>query len=232
MTAAVPTGTSLRARLSHLGVAGAARSAAAAAVRCRPAGFALGDRSFRYFAHPYNAMWRNERAVEIPVALELLARARGGRVLEVGNVLAHYGHRGHDVVDRYEPSPDVIAVDIVDFCPDLPYDAIISISTLEHVGFDEDVKDPGKPRLAVEHMFSLLAPGGRMLATVPLGYNAALDRDLLADGLGFDELRFLKRVSRLGRWREVSAVEAAGTEYGRPYRWANAVAVAQRQASS
>jgi SAM-dependent methyltransferase len=208
----------------------AARAGAAAVIARRPDGFELDGRRYRYFVHPYNATWRNERAVELPVALALLDESRGARVLEVGNVLVHYGRRGHDVVDKYEPSPDVIALDIVDFRPERPYDVIVAISTLEHVGFDEDVRDPAKPRRAVEHMASLLAPGGRMLVTVPLGYNEALDRDLLADGLGFDRVGFLERTSRLGRWREVPAATAAGARYGHPYRWANAVAVAERRA--
>jgi SAM-dependent methyltransferase len=222
----------VRERVLRLGapLAHAARARAAAVIRRRPDGFELGGRRYRYFVHPYNATWRNERAVELPVALALLQESRGARVLEVGNVLVHYGHGGHDVVDKYEPSPDVIALDIVDFRPAQPYDVIVAISTLEHVGFDEDVRDPAKPRRAVEHMASLLAPGGRMLVTVPLGYNEGLDRDLLADGLGFDRVRFLKRTSRLGRWSEVLAPAAAETRYGHPYRWANAVAVAERRA--
>jgi SAM-dependent methyltransferase len=221
-----------RERVLRLGspLARGARVAAAAVIGRRPDRFELGDRRYRYFVHPYNATWRNERAVELPPALAQLGETPGARVLEVGNVLAHYGHGGHDVVDKYEPSPAVVSVDIVDFHPDEPYDVIVAISTLEHVGFDEEVRDPGKPRRAVEHMASLLAPGGRMLVTVPLGYNDALDRDLLADGLGFDQVRYLKRTSRLGRWREAPAAAVAGTRYGHPYRWANAVAVAERRA--
>ncbi len=225
---------SARERAGRLGapLARGARVAVAHALRLRPDGFSLAGRRFRYFAHPYNVTWRNERAVELPVALGLLHDAPGARVLEVGNVLVHYGHGGHDVVDKYEPAQGVFAEDIVDFRPATPYDVIVAISTLEHVGFDEDVKDPGKPRRAVEHMASLLAPGGRMLVTIPLGYNEALDRELLAGRLAFDEVRYLKRFSRLGRWREVPADAAAGTRYGHPYRWANAVAVGERRAPS
>lgn len=212
-------------------VARASRAALAAVLRRRPDGFELGARRYRYFMHPYNTTWRNERAVEVPIALHAIDTAAGARVLEVGNVLVHYGHGGHDVVDKYEEAANVFAQDIVDFRPDAPYDVIVAISTLEHVGFDEDVKDPEKPRRAVEAMASMLAPGGRLLVTVPLGYNAALDRDLLAGTVGFDEVRYLKRVSRLGRWREVPAAAAEGTRYGEPYRWANAIAVGERRTS-
>jgi SAM-dependent methyltransferase len=228
--AAPPTGTRERVLRLAAPPARAARATVAALLRRRPDGFELGGRRYRYFAHPYNATWRNERAVELPVALALLHDAPEARVLEVGNVLVHYGHGGHDVVDKYEQAPGVFSVDIVDFRPASPYDVVVAISTLEHVGFDEDVRDEAKPRRAVERMASVLAPGGRLLVTVPLGYNEALDRDLLGDGLGFDSVRFLKRVSRLGRWREVQAADVAGARYGHPYRWANVVAVAERRA--
>ena len=39
-----------------------------ALVRLRPAGtFVFAGHVYRYFRHPYNATWRNERAVEIPI---------------------------------------------------------------------------------------------------------------------------------------------------------------------
>src|ERR687896_193842 len=100
--AAPPMGA--RERVLRLGspLARGARVAAAAIVARRPDGFELGGRRYRYFAHPYNATWRNERAVELSLAVALLEELSEARVLEVGNVLAHYGYGGHDVVDKYE----------------------------------------------------------------------------------------------------------------------------------
>lgn len=193
--------------------------------RLRPRTFTLAGTEYRYFVHGYNQTWRNERAVEIPIALRQLDERGSGRVLEVGNVLAHYGRRGHDVVDKYESVPGVINADILDLGADRPYDLILAISTLEHVGFDEERRDAGKPRRAVERMRAMLAPGGTLLVTVPLGYNEALDRQLQERAISFDDLRFLVRVSADNRWREVSAAEAQGVAYGRPFRWANGLAV-------
>lgn len=50
-----------------------------------------------YFVHRHNYTWLNERAVEIPIARLALTGVGNGRVLEVGNVLSHYGsaRRGH-----------------------------------------------------------------------------------------------------------------------------------------
>src|SRR6266498_2275420 len=61
-----------------------------------------------YAIHRYNNTYRNERAVEIAIATWFLSGTESGRVLEVGNVLAHYGVTGQTVVDKYEPASGVI----------------------------------------------------------------------------------------------------------------------------
>jgi SAM-dependent methyltransferase len=203
----------------------------AAVRRLRPGSFSFAGAEYRYFVHPYNETWRNERAVELPIVLRAIDQQPGARVLEIGNVLAHYGRRGHDVVDKYEAAPRVRSVDVVELEAEQPYDLVVTISTLEHVGFDEEVRDPGKPRRAVERMASVLAPGGTLVVTVPLGYNDGLDRDLREGAIGFDELRFLKRVSARNHWLEVSSAEVEGVAYGTPYPWANALAVGIRRAA-
>jgi hypothetical protein len=68
--------------------------------------------TLRYFAHPYNATWRSERAVEIPLARHFLGQVAGGTGIEVGNVLSHYGAIDHLVVDKYEASPGVVNRDV------------------------------------------------------------------------------------------------------------------------
>src|SRR5690348_8913285 len=46
--------------------------------------------------------WRNERAVEMPLAERMIRRYDPATVLEVGNVLGNVGIHGHTVVDKYE----------------------------------------------------------------------------------------------------------------------------------
>ena len=54
---------------------------------------------------------------------------------------------------------------------------IMSISTMEHVGWDESPRDPNKIPLALENLrLKCLAPGGEIVVTVPIGYNAYLDK--------------------------------------------------------
>jgi len=188
--------------------------------------FRLDGRDFPYVVHPYNPTWRNERIVELAVARDALERHRGERILEVGHVMGHYGHVGHDVVDLYERAPGVHNVDIVAFDPAEKYDLIVTVSTLEHVGFDEDGDDePDKPVEAVGHLKRLLRPGGELCATVPLGYNQQLDRRVRADALGFDRTSYLKRTSQLNRWQQVGVDEVRKARYGVPFPAANVIAV-------
>ena len=64
--------------------------------------FSMNGQEYPYFVHPYNRTWANERAVEIPVVRSFLEESQGKRVLEVGNVLSHYGPVTHQVLDKYE----------------------------------------------------------------------------------------------------------------------------------
>src|SRR4029450_12030196 len=187
----------------------------------RGATFTLRGRSYRYGVHLHNQSWRNERIVELPIVLAEMAARPGARTLELGNVVAHYTRRTHDVVDKAEPSPGVVNEDIVDFRPAQPYDLVVSVSTLEHVGFDEDVRDPQKVLRAVEAIRRLLAPGGLAVVTLPLGYNPELDAHLDAGRLRFDRTGYLKRVSAANAWVETEWAGVRGSAYGRPFTGAN-----------
>lgn len=106
--------------------------------------FLFQGETYRYFYHKYNKTWKNERAVDIPIIWEIVKKSQKKRILEVGNVLSHYFPANHDIVDKYELAKGVINQDIVDFTACHKYDLIVSISTLEHVGYDEKRKEPGK----------------------------------------------------------------------------------------
>jgi hypothetical protein len=178
--------------------------------------FRYDGRNWPYFWHRYNMTWRNERAIEIPIAWDAVQEARGKRILEVGNVLSHYFTFEHDVLDKYERVPGVVNLDVVDFKPTAPYDLIISISTLEHVGWDEQ-RDASKIPRAIEAMTSWLAPGGKLLVTVPMGYNDDLDEHLRSGRVKFPEQHYFKRVSRDNRWTEASWDDVAHAKYGVPF---------------
>jgi len=177
---------------------------------------------YQYFHHKYNTTWDNERCVEVPI---VRSRMIAGRVLEVGNVLSHYGPVEHTVIDKYEKGDGVINVDLFDFKPAEKFDLIISISTFEHIGYDEPPRPLGGPREAVAHALSLLSVGGWLIFTVPIGYNRFMDQ-FLRESSGVSYMR------RTGQreWVECGpgALEAS---YGKPFPCANAIAIYQGQNS-
>ncbi len=197
--------------------------------RIARARFELWGRSFVYCSHPYNTTYRNERAVEIPLAVDFLARRGEGRGMEFGNVLTHYGFGGErDIVDKYERAEGTRRCDVLDYRPRHQLDYIVSISTLEHVGWDEHPRDPDKVGETVEHLHSLLAPGGAMLITAPLGHNPHLDEAILRGRWPVRRQATLVRVGgrRRNRWESTRELEFR-PYFGRGGRGADALWVAE-----
>lgn len=172
------------------------------------------------FDHAYNTTARNERAVEIAIALQFLGWVSGAG-LEVGNVLSHYGvSRRRRVVDLYEKAPDVDNVDVFDI--EGSFDWIVSISTVEHVQWDTAPRDPTGAIRAINHLVSLLSTDGRMLVTVPGGYNSPLD-EYLATGAG--ATRDCTYVRDGDGWQRTS--ERHFWPYGHTTPWAESVWVGE-----
>ena len=74
---------------------------------------------------------------------------------------------------------------------------------------------------------SLLAPGGRLFCTFPVGYNPALDEALRTDGLGFTRLTALRRTGRDNRWEQVPVDDVWGVAYDWLLYTAHAIVVAE-----
>lgn len=178
-----------------------------------------------YTLHRYNNAYRNERTVEISIAKWFLSGEDNGRVLEIGNVLAHYGVTGQTVLDKYETVPGVLNDDIVDYTPEQPFDTVLAVSTLEHVGWDEQPREPEKVFRAFESVRNCVAPGGKLLVTVPIGHNRALDDGLRGGELKFQQETWLVRTAKRNEWREADRDEALSKQYGSPFRNANAIFV-------
>lgn len=187
--------------------------------------FTFQGRSYYYFYHKYNSTWRNERAIEIPIIWNIVKEAKDKIILEVGNVLSHYFDVDYDIVDKYEKAEAVINEDIVNFHPPKKYDLIVSISTLEHVGWDEDPRVPSKVIKAIENLRELLSLDGRMIITLPLGYNCEIDKFLMENRLGFDKKYYLKRISRNNKWIETTWDNICDIRYGEPFPNANALVI-------
>jgi SAM-dependent methyltransferase len=188
--------------------------------------FRFAGDDYPYLYHRHKFTWLTERAVEVPIAQAVVERHRGARILEVGNVLSHYRPVEHIVADKYERAPGVVNRDVLDLGGLGEFDLVLAVSTLEHVGRDEEPRDPGKAVQAVHALRSLLAPGGRLVMTVPVGYHLGLDAALRDGGLATGSLRALRR-DRLGpHWREVPVENAWGASYDFLLYSARAVVVA------
>jgi SAM-dependent methyltransferase len=183
-----------------------------------------------YFWHLYNLTMMNERAVEIAIAHHWLdnpvGRDDGGHGLEVGNVLGHYAHRFHTVIDRDEPAEWyqrdqwVINADILDLqWPDGPktFPWVLSISTVEHT------EDPVK---AIEVLKDLVAPGGKLLVTFPMGVRGELDDFAFDESRGqqtFTQYCTIERDRVHDSWVETPS-GVSFREYG---PWANSVFIGE-----
>ncbi len=162
----------------------------------------------------------NERIGEIPFVLGALAALpRGKKILDVGcceSTLSLNLAVSGFLVTALDPRPypfahrnlEVVTLPIEAFSPDEPYDAVVLLSTIEHLGIGSYGLDEGE-RLdlrAMRHLRELLAPDGLLVLTTPFGapqvnelertYDVAGVHELLA---GFDlvaEPTVLVRMSR------------------------------------
>ena len=187
--------------------------------------FDFAGQACTYFSHWYNVTWLNERIVEIPIIRSVLKP--GQRILEIGNVLSHYQPVDHEIVDKYEKSRThrVINADAAEFDTDQRYDLILSISTFEHVGWDEAVEDPLKIDRTLRSLQRLLRPQGQMVFTVPVGYNPHLDALLRSNRLPLADLQCMKRTSVRNEWQSCGLDEAMGCKFGSPWPFANGIVV-------
>jgi hypothetical protein len=181
-----------------------------------------------YLYHRYNMTWASERCVEVPIGRWWAARFPPAQVLEVGNVLSHYSPVQHDILDKFEKGAGVINEDILAFKPAKKYQLIFSISTFEHIGFDDEAEGSSADKIlgAIQACRSLLSPGGQLVITIPINYNPELD-DLIAKGqLPSTARAFLARRGYTD-WLETDQASALNARYKTPFPYANAIMVAE-----
>jgi SAM-dependent methyltransferase len=165
------------------------------------------------------------RTVEVPIVWSMVRGREWDRILELGNVMGHYMRIGWPVLDLRERGKGVVNADLMTWAPRRPYDLIVSISTLEHVGYGRyEQSGTTSPAEALARIRGWLAPGGVALLTVPLGYNLVLDAQLAAGELPADEVHCMRRVSEENEWAECTLAEALAAERPAGYRWSVAMA--------
>jgi len=164
--------------------------------------------TLKYFDHPYNHTARNMRRVEIPIVRWFIGQHGGAHILEIGNVLSHYGPVAWPVVDLREGP---IREDVMKWKPERvqPVDLLISISTVEHIGFGKFAREtaPTTPADVMRRLRSFLAPGGQAIVTAPTAYNPALDDQVKSGEIGADKAWFMRVVNEI-EWEECTRDEA------------------------
>ena len=205
-----------------------------------------------------------ERAVEISIAFDFIANLKNPqKILEIGNVLSHYenslseniGIRSRRIVDKFEVDLGVENQDLMSLPSAEKYDAIVSISSVEHVGQGDDPsggygeqiesRDLEGPLKAIAKIYDLLAIDGKALITVPFGKLTDAEwyiqfsqeyLDVLWKKYGIPKeaisANYLKLIDRetvdekhYMLWKEVNALELSDSEYGWPWSQANGIAV-------
>lgn len=194
----------------------------------------------------------DERVVEIPW---VLSRLRGRRALEVGYAFAEPPYLaallqagfdelvGVDLASVDVPGLTAVQADV----RELPFesgafDLVLCVSTLEHVGADNTgyglaAEDDGASRLtALREQRRVLAPGGRLLITVPCGepgdYGWFRQDDvggwtrLFARAGFFVEEQEAYELTDAG-WRTAPELDARGLRYGERGPAASAVLCAE-----
>ena len=169
---------------------------------------------YHYLFHPYNTTWKNERTVVIPIVWNIVTKYQEEkkRILEFGNVLSYVFEVSHDVLDKYEIMDGIVNEDVVNFHPSQQYDLIVSIFTLQSVGWDETPRDNKKFIYAIENLKTILAENGQLIIIHVLGYNLEMDKFLKNGMIQFNEEYYLKRISNY-KWQEASWEDVKDLEY-------------------
>jgi SAM-dependent methyltransferase len=130
----------------------------------------------------------NERIVELPYVLRALAGVRpGGNVLDVGAteslVSLCLASLGYDVT-AVDPRPyplshprlKVVTAEVQRWEPDETFDAVVCLSTIEHIGlgaYGDEVDDERADLAAMRRIRELTAPQGLLVLTTPFGSSSS-----------------------------------------------------------
>lgn len=200
----------------------------------------------------------SERTIEIPIALQTLLEYGAGiqrPYLEIGNVLMYYqalldphpGLSNRIVVDKFEESPGVLNVDLMDY--ETRHSLILCLSTVEHIGQnaygEQKSGDREAPLRAIQHIYNLLEPDGIALISLPFG--KLMDCNWLINfseeylNLLFDRYGVPREAATLSyfrkldmdmhfacpsqSWIQCEPHEMSETMYDSPFAFANGIAI-------
>jgi len=185
----------------------------------------------------------------------VLARLGTGRVLEVGYAFAEPAYVaaliaakpaalvGVDLAEAEVPGMESVRADVRELpFPDSDFDQVLLVSTLEHIGADNErygldhAASGGGMEAALRELRRVLRPDGRLLVTVPLGepedYGWFRQEDVRGWTRLFTHAGFFveeQEIYELGDegWRAAPTFRSAGVRYGERGPAASAVLCAE-----
>jgi hypothetical protein len=175
----------------------------------------------------YNNPWQNERNVELPILFKAINKfnSLNYSILEVGAVSPYYDFVMHDICDPGDDKAN-IKIDVALLTEE--YDAVVSISTIEHIGEDEyGVKGAKFNSIgALKHLNKLAKK--ELLITFPIGYNKQLDYYVFSGQTNLN-VNYIQRGDRDNiYWAEVDQSVAMYCSYNEPFLYGNCVCILSR----
>jgi SAM-dependent methyltransferase len=156
-----------------------------------------------YVSGDVRVRWVNERVAEVPYAFRALSRVPpGGKILDVGatesTVSLSLATLGYEVT-AIDPRPNPLSHErlrtvvgrIEDWQPDFEFDAVLCLSTVEHLGSGEYEQPETEKRVDLEAMkriHALTKTGGLLVLTTAVGAKSSSKPSRVYDREGLDEL--------------------------------------------
>jgi 2-polyprenyl-3-methyl-5-hydroxy-6-metoxy-1,4-benzoquinol methylase len=156
-----------------------------------------------YSSGEVGVRWVNERVAEVPYAFRALSRvAEGGRILDVGatesTVCLSLATLGFEVT-AIDPRPNPLAherlqtvvAQIEEWEDETGFDAVLCLSTIEHLGTGEYEQAGAERRVdldAMKNMHHLTKPDGVLVLTTSVGAASSNEGHRVYDREGLDEL--------------------------------------------
>jgi SAM-dependent methyltransferase len=147
--------------------------------------------------------WVNERIAEVPYAFRALSGLTpGASVLDVGaaesSVALSLATLGYEVT-AVDPRPNplsherlqVVDARIEEWKQDAEFDAVLCLSTIEHVGlavYDQRASDERSDLEAMKRIHELTRPGGLLVLTTAVGPTDVAEGGRVYDSEGLDQL--------------------------------------------
>jgi len=180
----------------------------------------IGSIELEYFYHEYNNTSRNERKIEIPLALKFLDIVNN-QCIEIGCVTPYYKNNvSHKVIDLYDEHPKATHIDALDY--NYSGHNCLSISTIEHFGeIYNDPQNIGKyldKELGYKGLIKIIENANKYLISFPLGLNRNLEESIKNSNLPFFIIKMDAKKKRC-----IYEAKSFNYEYARPYLFANAL---------